>query len=204
MANPFAEDEYPDRPARGPGHPLRLVFVGRVVESKGILDAIKAVPLLACPVTLTVAGDGPLLSKARHLACTLDLDDRVLFVGRLEGAALHSLYLESDVLVLPTFWAEGFPTVLAEAMAAGLGIVTTPVRGARDYLTDGENCLFVPPRSPGQIAAAVQRLHDERRLLREMGTSNRKVVSRFAPDRVVDEYEKALLHVIADSGRAEV
>jgi glycosyltransferase involved in cell wall biosynthesis len=202
IANPFVAADYEKVAAPESGRETNLLFVGRLVETKGILDAIEAVSLISCPVTLTIAGDGPLLPRARVLSQELGLGARVRFVGRLEGEALRDLYNTSDVLVLPTFWAEGFPTVLAEAMAAGLGIVTTPIRGAIDYLADGVNCLFVAPRRPGEIAAAVEQLHDERRLLQRMGESNRAVVQQFAPGTVVDEYEKALLCVHAASRSA--
>jgi len=195
VTNPFDAVEYPQSAGRDAGRSTKLLFVGRLVETKGVLDAIEAISLLSCQVTLTIAGDGPLLPQARDFALTLGLGDRVRFVGRVEDEALRALYAASDVLVLPTYWAEGFPTVLAEAMAAGLGIVTTPVRGTRDYLADEVNCLFVPPRRPEQIAAAIERLHHEGQLLRQMGESNRRVVQRFSPDRVFDEYEESLLQV---------
>jgi len=196
VANPFVGPEYPESAERNTGYPMRLLFVGRVVETKGVLEAIEALSLVSCQVTLTIAGDGPLLRRARELALALGLDDRVRFVGRVEDGTLRDLYGASDVLLLPTYWAEGFPTVLAEAMAAGLGIVTTPVRGARDYLVDGVNCLFVPPRRPSQIAAAIDRLHNQRELLRQMGENNRQGVLRFALGAVLDEYEESLLQVL--------
>jgi glycosyltransferase involved in cell wall biosynthesis len=197
ISNPFSAADYPKSAKRDRERSTSLLFVGRLVETKGILDAIEAVSLVSCPVTLTIAGDGPLLLRARELSQALGLGERVRFVGRLEGEALRALYGASDVLLLPTYWAEGFPTVLAEAMAAGLGIVTTPVRGAKDYLEDGANCLFVPPKRPGQVAAAIERLHYHTRLLQEMGERNRQVVQRFAPSAVLDEYEESLLRVVA-------
>lgn len=197
VANPFAAVDYPDAEDLGTSHGIRLLFVGRVVEDKGILETIEAMRLLSCGATLTIAGDGPLLPGARGLSRALGVQDRVRFVGRVEGQNLHDLYVASDVLVLPTYWVEGFPTVLAEAMAAGLGIVTTPTRGARDYLVDGVNCVFVLPRRPADVAAAIDRLHSQRQLLRDMGETNRRDVRRFSSSLAVDQYEKSLRRVIA-------
>jgi len=195
VTNPFDAIESPRPAERDVRRSTNLLFVGRVVETKGVLDAIEAMSLAPGQITLTIVGDGPLLPRARALALTLGLGERVRFVGRVEGRALQALYAMSDVLVLPTYWAEGFPTVLAEAMAAGLGIITTPVRGTRDYLADEVNCLFVPPRRPEQIAAAIERLHEHEQLLRQMGESNRQAVQRFSSNRVFAEYEESLLQI---------
>jgi glycosyltransferase involved in cell wall biosynthesis len=194
VTNPFGPVEPPRRAERSQGA-TRLLFVGRMVETKGVLDAIAAMSLISPNVTLSIAGDGPLLSRAGELVSSLGLGHRVSLLGHVQGAALRTLYETSDVLVLPTYFAEGFPTVLAEAMAAGLGIITTQVRGARDYLADEANCLFVTPRRPRDLAAAVRRIHEQPLLLQRMIENNHVVVEGFSPDRVCDEYEESLLAV---------
>lgn len=192
--NPF-HSEIDLRDVEAPVECERLVFVGRLVATKGIMDTIEAMTALQANVSLAIAGDGPLLSDARRIVDERGLSDRVCFHGRLDREELTRLYANSDVLILPTYWAEGFPTVLAEAMAAGLAIVTTPVRGARDYLVDGDNCVFVPPRSPHEIARAVQLLQSDRDLARRMGENNRSAVLQFLPEQAVRRYQAALLEV---------
>ncbi len=76
---------------------------------------------------------------------------------------------------------EGFPTVLTEAMAAGLPIVTTPTRGIADHLEDGRNALFVPQRDPVAVARAIERLLDDEDLAARMSLANREKVLRVRP-----------------------
>ena len=196
IANPFKSENLVRVSSARDMSALRLVFVGRLVATKGILDTVEVMNLLGTGLTLTIAGDGPLLDEVGDLMCRRGLQSRVRFAGRLDQTELSALYADSDVLILPTYWAEGFPTVLAEAMAAGLAIVTTPVRGARDYLVDGVNCVFVPPKSPYEIARAVELLSADADLVRRMGEFNREAVLQFSPEQVYAEYRDALLEVI--------
>ena len=118
------------------------------------------------------------------------------FLGYVEGDTLAQLYEVSDVLVLPTYFGEGFPTVLSEAMSHGLAIVTTPVRGAADQLREGENTLFVAPRDPVRLAAALNRLLNDSALRADMGQRNRERVKGFSPSAVVPQYVEILRGVV--------
>jgi glycosyltransferase involved in cell wall biosynthesis len=181
--------------------PLRLLFVGRMIREKGPLDAVRAVALLRdeLAVTLDFAGSGPALDEARELSYRLGLDDIVTLHGQLGPDALALLFGRSDVFVFPTYWKEGFPTVLAEAMHAGLPIVTTQIRGAADHLDENVNALFVPPRSPEAIAQAVLDLAGNPGLMASMAVSNRALVSRFSPSAAGGVYLQALYRAIAAS-----
>jgi glycosyltransferase involved in cell wall biosynthesis len=197
VTNPYRRS-HPDvdRPRRA--GKLRLLFVGRLLEQKGVLDLIRALPMVrqATEQELVVAGTGPAAEKVGHLARCLGLEQHVRLAGYVEGSALRELYAAADVFVLPTWWNEGFPTVLAEAMDAGLAIVTTPTRGAADHLRDGVNALLVPPRNPPALAAAIVRLAQDPQLQRQMGRANQAKVGDFAPDIVGPLYFRALTDVL--------
>ena len=70
------------------------------------------------------------------------LEQKVSLLGYADSDLLSDLYRNSSIFVLPTYFAEGFPTVLAEAMSFGLPITTTPIRGALDHLKDGMKCFI--------------------------------------------------------------
>ena len=108
--------------------------------------------------------------------------------------------MDSQALLLPTCWAEGFPTVLAEAMSFGLPIVTTRARGAADHLEPDINALFVPAEDPAAIAAAVARLAARPAEAAAMGAANLEAVAAFAPERVAPEYLAALSGLWAAAG----
>jgi glycosyltransferase involved in cell wall biosynthesis len=181
--------------------PLRLLFVGRVIVEKGILDAVRALAIVlrTRECSLQVAGDGPALDELKSLVTDLGLEGKVTLHGYADAQALARLYDSASALVFPTYWKEGFPTVLAEAMYAGVPIVTTQVRGAADYLEEGVNALFVPARDPQAVADAVLRLADDGVLRTQMTNANRVAVRQFSPAQAGRLYLRALRRAIAVS-----
>ena len=176
----------------------RLLFVGRLIEEKGILDLIDALPLVLqhAECQLDVVGEGELedrlIDRIRHLG----IEEHVKRTGYLSGSDLKRAYQRAAIFVLPTSWAEGFPTVLAEAMDAGLAIVTTPIRGAADHLIEGENALFVGSGDVSGLAASITTLLGDADLRARMGAANQERVQIFAPDLVAAEYLQILQSVV--------
>jgi glycosyltransferase involved in cell wall biosynthesis len=203
VCNPYSRRPPRPRPLNQDGVPS-LLFVGRLIPEKGIFDALEAVALLRdrTECRLVVAGTGPAEVEARQRAQALGLAATVKFTGHLTTGQLETTYGEADVLVLPTYWGEGFPTVIAEAMDAGLPIVTTRIRGMADHLRQGENAIFVPPREPQVLAAALEKLVRDEGLRERMGRANERKVEEFAPDRVAGEYLVALQTIVRGNPRS--
>ena len=174
-----------------------VLFVGRIIRSKGIFDLLVAVAALQSTVGvhLVVAGEGKRLADLAATVRDLDLAEAVTICGYRYGFELGELYRAADAFCLPTYWGEGFPTVIAEAMSARLPVVTTQIRGAADYLLAEQNALFVAPKDPLAIAAAVLRLQGDPALCRRMGDANEQEVSRFAPEKVARQYLDALTSI---------
>jgi len=174
-----------------------LLFVGRLMAEKGVCDLLDAFVKVRSQVDcrLIIVGDGPLANELCRRAVHLGVSDSVVFTGYLAEPELNEVYMRADVFVLPTY-SEGFPTVLLEAMSFGLPIVTTSVGGAPDYLTEGENVLYVPPRQPKALAEALDRLLHDETLREELGENNRRKVDDFAPLRVVGAYAGVLNEVV--------
>lgn len=209
VSNPFHQSteaslSHP-RHSGSDGDPYELLYVGRLLEEKGVFDLVSALPHI-CPerdVRLRLAGAGADAERLRTLVLERNLGDRVEFCGYVRGDDLWALYSSADVLVLPTYWKEGFPTVLAEAMSVGLPIVTTPVRGAADHLKEGVNAAFVPPRNPPKLAAAVTRLLDDPALRRSMSENNRERLADFDPTTVALAYVDGLIDIVDARKRRE-
>jgi len=171
-----------------------VLFVGRLIAQKGIFDLIDAIANLADPrPRLVIVGHGPEQERLRVLADSRGVD--LTTPGWLEGSALDAQYAAADVFVLPS-WSEGFPTAVAEAMDAGLPIVTTRIFGMAEHLQDGVNALLVDPQDPRGLATALDRLLGDEALRRLMSTENRKKVDIFAPGRVVRQYLAILREVV--------
>ena len=181
-----------------------LLFCGRLIPEKGIFDLLHAMHAIVQQTNchLAVLGDGPESGRVRQCVSELRLNDHVTLAGYITGDQLWAAYRGATVFVLPTYWKEGFPTVITEAMHAGLPIVTTRIRGAADLLTEGTNALFVPPRDPATLARTVTRLLDDRDLCAAMSTANRQKVKEFAPLAVGRRYLDVLQAVVSSPPRS--
>lgn len=155
--------------------PLRLVYVGRLVRTKGLFELIEALALLkqeGRSFSLAIAGQGPIGAELMLAAERAAVGDRVQFLGGVFAEEKYRLLLRSDVFVLPTYF-EGLPYSLLEAMAAGCVPVTCPVAAIPDVMRDGVQGLLVPPGNAPALAQAVAALDDDRPRLTRMAQAAR-------------------------------
>lgn len=152
----------PARPRDAVPGQLKLLHAGRVVRTKGLRDAIRALSHLRdLPgITLTSAGAGEDLEPCRAEVARLGLEDRVTLLGRVPREEVERLYEASDVFCFPSF-REPMGGVLFEAMAHGLPVVTA-ARGGPDFIIDDASGLRIPvtdpERYPRDIAAGLRGL----------------------------------------------
>jgi glycosyltransferase involved in cell wall biosynthesis len=184
----------PDGPADPSREGLRrIVVVSRLVERKGIGNAVTA--LAEIPgAELVVAGGGdseevaddPGAQRLRSLARRLGVADRTRLVGRLERSQVPPLLRSADVCVCVP-WYEPFGIVPLEAMACGVPVVASAVGGLVDTVRDGETGLHVPPRRPDVLARAVRALLGDERRRKAMGRAGvARARSRYSWQRVAD------------------
>ncbi len=173
--------------------PLRLVYVGRLVRTKGLFEVIEALKQLkhaGREFQLSIAGGGPDQSGLIAASEEADLKDRVRFLGSVFAAEKSRLWLESDLFVLPSYM-EGLPYSLLEAMAAGCVPIVTPVAAIPDVMRHGEHGLFVPVKNPGALAGAVAALDDDREgLMRMAKAGRRRVLEQYTVARLADDFHK--------------
>jgi glycosyltransferase involved in cell wall biosynthesis len=203
VKNPYVRSLRASRDSPDRGGELRLLYVGRLLEDKGVFDLVEALPgvLDVVECHLVIAGDGADGHRLREVVRTLDLEEHVTLAGYLRGAELEHAFAEATIFVLPSKWPEGFPTVLAEAMDAELAIVTTSIRGAVDHLVDGEHAVFVEPGDvPALTGALVSLLGDPERR-RRMGAASGARLERFDPKAVGRDYVRALETIVGSTGR---
>ena len=135
----------------------RPVLVPSVLrEAKGHEVLIEAVPALKARVPrarVVLAGAGEREAALRRLACPYG--DAVLFLGARRD--IPELLAASDLVVLPSM-AEGLPTALIEAAAAGRPVVATRVGGAPEVVKQGRTGILVPPNNPAALADAMATL----------------------------------------------
>jgi glycosyltransferase involved in cell wall biosynthesis len=129
---------------------------------------------------LTLAGDGQERKRLESLAADLGVSGAVDFLGAVRHDKVPELYERADVFCLASF-AEGVPTVLMEAMATGLPVVSTNVNGVAELVDHGSSGLLVPPARPDLLAGALAQLAGDAELRGEMGAAGRR--------RVCEDYE---------------
>jgi glycosyltransferase involved in cell wall biosynthesis len=173
-----------------------LLYVGRLIVEKGIFDLLEALERLngKIPFHLLMVGSGPAEQDFRSRVQRSGLQDAITVTGHVDDETLRLAYRSADVFVLPS-WSEGFPTVLAEAMDAGLPIVTTRIRGAADHLQDGLHAYLVPPRDPVRLAEALAKIMTDANLRSRMGKANQEKVKEFAPETVAGHYLSVLRRI---------
>jgi len=186
--------------AEKPEATLHLAYMGRLIEEKGIFDIVEALAILAREkraITLSIAGSGPQEVQLRARVADLGLDDRVHFLGPLFDAPKEALWRSAHIFVFPTFFLEGLPYALLEAMAAGAVPVTTRVGAIPDVLEDGVHGVLVPARAPTVLAAAIARLDDDRRSLARMAEAGRRrVLEHYTLARLADDFLKLYSRIV--------
>jgi len=182
-----------------------LLFAGRLIVEKGAYDILDAMALILKQKEcyLLIAGDGTEKTGLEKKICDLEIAQHVTLLGYVKGGQLQSIYQRANIFVLPSYFYEGFPTVVTEAMSFGLPIITTKIRGVADHLQENVNALFVPPRDPASLAAAILKLLDESDLQARMNIANREKVKQFEPAVVGKKYLNVLNAILDDRGHDE-
>ncbi len=157
---------------------LKLLFVGRINQRKGIKYLLEALRLVnSSDVELTVCG-----RVVDDLALFKPFADSVRLRPDISAEELLSAYREADLFVLPSV-AEGFGQVLLESLACGLPILATTRTAAPDLIADGNEGFIVDPGKPEQIAERIEWALNHRQALQAMRTAARATAEHFTWDR---------------------
>jgi glycosyltransferase involved in cell wall biosynthesis len=180
-------EEERDTTASGPNGSLRLLGVGRLVFKKGfdiVVDACGELDRRGVPFEAVIVGpDDEAGSGLRARIAELGLEERIRLEGQMSQAELYAEYRRASAMCLPCRILDngdrdGIPNVLAEAMAAGAPVVTTPISGIPELVRDGVNGLLVEPDDPSAVADAVVRLREDRELAARISSAACATVAR--------------------------
>ena len=169
------------KPAR---NPPRVLAVGRLIEKKGFADLVAALARLRARgvgFTAEIIGEGPLRGELRGAVAAAGLEDLVTLPGALPQREVLSRMAAARVFALPCVeeadgagGMDNLPTVIAEAMAAGLPVVSTRIAGVPEMVLDGQTGRLVPPRSPDALADALGGLLTDGALAARLGEAGRR------------------------------
>lgn len=176
---------------------LNILFLGRLVQRKGILELIKAYNLLddetASKTRLIIGGKGPLRAKAKHLVRT---DREVIFAGYISEKDKANFLSSADIAVFPSISGESFGIVLVEAMAAGAGVVLGGNNPGYKSVLGHQPYLLFNPRDTEAFAEELKLFVDDQRLRERMHAWQDEAVLQYdisnVGEAVVKIYKECL------------
>lgn len=178
-----------------PAPPLRVAFVGRVEEAKGasvVIEAVHDLVASGVDVVLDVVGDGPIREQLAQRTRALDLDDRVTFHGWLDRRGVEAVLAGAHVLLLPSRASEGFPKVLAEALAFGAVPVTSRVSGVGRFFDEIGLASAIDEPTAASVASVLAELVADPAELERRRSVGLRHVDRFTYDRHLDRVRSLL------------
>jgi L-malate glycosyltransferase len=181
---------------------VRLIFVGRLHEQKGldVLFAAFQQLLKQYPnLRLQLLGDGPLREDLRALAQQLGLARQVDFVG-MTGQVIEHLQ-QADIFILPSR-AEGHSNALLEAMACGLPVIVSDIPANVDVIENKRNGLTFVAGDPNSLVNAVTLLLEQAELCEQLGgTARQTVESQYSLGSIAERYVSLYKDVLTDSSQ---
>ena len=161
---------------------FKFLFVGRIVKEKGIFSILRSIPELYFKekCRFVFVGNGPDYDELLHEADRLKILEYLVYPGYIEDEECDHFYANVDALVFPTFYAEGFPMALFKSVAAGLPIITTRIRAAKDYLISPDNVIWVEEESIESTKRAMIEIYEDEILRQNMSRNNKALGYQFS------------------------
>ncbi len=198
-----AELPPPAASAASRGNDRSILFVGRLIERKGVQHLIRALGVVRerTPARLVIIGDGPERSRLEGVAREAGVGEYVVFSGRVSDEELRHAYARADVFVLPSVLdarqdTEGLGVVLLEAMNYSVPVIASDIGGITDIVVDERTGLLVPPGDERALATALSRVLTDPALAQGLGAAGRqRLHEAFSWDRIVDRWDEVYRRV---------
>lgn len=174
-----------------PDGPLHFLMIGRLMRDKGVCEYAEAAAMASArhpeirysligrpePSNPTGLNEADLTRLRRDFPVELidETDDVPAYLAKCH------------VFVLPTYYREGLPRTILEALAVGRAVITTDTPGCRDAVTDGENGFLVPPRDAKSLAEAMAKLVADHALVQQMSDRSRQLAETVYDVRKVNK-----------------
>jgi glycosyltransferase involved in cell wall biosynthesis len=168
-----------------------ILFISRFIRQKGMFDLLDAIPgvLRKFPAARFVfIGSGSDADQFDAKVREANLSTSIRRIDHLSNAETAKYYGSAWALVFPTYFPEGMPMVVAEAMAAGVPIITTRTNFSRSYMSADDHCLFVDRGNFKSIEEQIVHLMADQQLRRRMSANNRELAQCFQSEVVAREF----------------
>jgi len=173
---------------------VRVLYVGRLVKRKRVIDIIDAVGMVE-QCELWVVGSGERLSKLTQYVNSEKTEEKVKFFGYIPDNKLQAIYNKVDVFCMPSIYrqregdVEGLGLVFLEAQANGIPVIGTNTGGIPETFQENRTGIIVEPKSPQEIANALKFFRDNPSILAEYSKDAVNYVSnKFSWENAIDTY----------------
>jgi glycosyltransferase involved in cell wall biosynthesis len=175
--------------------PIRFLSTGRLVPFKGfdiLIEACAQLQNRALNFACEIIGDGPLRADLEARVVRHHLQERIHFAGEQSQNYVLQALRNSDIFVLASALDERgasdiFPTVIAEAMASEMPVVSTTVAGIPELVANGKTGLLVPPRDAPALADAMERVARDESLCNDFGRAGRwRIEQEFTIEKTIE------------------
>lgn len=179
-----------------------IITVSRLIKKNGIHHLIQALTVLRSKeiiVELKIIGTGLWEKKLKNLSRKLGLEKQVTFLGYIPNEKIKE-HLSSSLLFLRSSLWEGFGISFIEAMACKTCVIGTDVGGIPDIIKDGKNGLLVKPGNIDQLANAIEKLLNDKKLREKLAKEGcRTVQQKFSCEKVLPRMEALYRRIIDET-----
>lgn len=173
-----------------------FLFVGRLIESKGVMNLLKAFKQMLTrngELKLAIVGAGPLEVEINRFVVENNLNSNVNVLGYLNDFELLKMYHKSKIAVLPSLGKEGVLTTALEATACGLPVITSNNSSLIEYIVEGENGLLVNSNNVLEISQSMETLINNPEMLVKMSKNARLMSSGWNWVESIKKLEQFLI-----------
>ena len=164
-----------------------LLSVGEVNKNKNHRIVIEALGQLGRKdIYYVICGCGPLTDRYKKLSNQLNIGQQVILAGYRMDIA--DFYKAADIFVFPSF-REGLPVSVMEAMASGLPVIATRIRGSSDIIKDKENGILLEPSDVRGFADAIKTVCSDKKMICKMAAENVRCAKGFDLSEVMERYK---------------
>jgi glycosyltransferase involved in cell wall biosynthesis len=176
-----------------------ILFIGHLEPFKGIfelLDGFYKINKQNRNSKLMIIGEGHQEKKVRNKVLEYQINEAVIFTGKISPEEIQNYYQMADIFVLPSY-TEGLPLVVVEAMACGLPIVASCVGGIPEVVENNENGFLIPPRNVGELKTKLEQLIVDQDLREKFGNKSLKIVNEnfnieYKVKKMINLYENLI------------
>lgn len=176
---------------------LRLLYAGTWLDQRGIFyirDALHNLAARKLSFSMTFAGPGVPAEEILQFFGG-GLAEHVIVLDAVPAEHMQELYAQHDIFVFPSLM-EGLPSVLLEAMAGGMPVITTETCGMPDVVENNFNGLLIPPADATALEQAIVRLANSEELRSSLGAAGRGTMRRYTWEESARRLEALYLKVL--------